>query len=335
MRQVSRTILAAMLAVFLYGVPGTCAADDHDSRTSEGIQGDLDSKTTGDIVRASKLIGMDIQNRKGKSVGGIHDLVIDAGTGQVRYAAVTYGGLLGFGDKLFAVPYEAFRCKADPRNHDQKTLVLDVTQKQLEGAKGFDEYHWPDFADEDFASTLDKRYGVERHSRAGRLGVNVSRSGVEVNVGAKRRSNHDSSYGLDDTVRVSQMMGMNIQNPQGNSVGKVEDLVIDADRGKVRYAAVTYGGFLGLGNKLFAVPYEAFRCKTDPNDHDDRHLILDVTQQQLNGATGFDEKRWPNFGDREFTDELDKRYGIDSRERDGHVGVSVGRGGISVNVDRN
>lgn len=141
------------------------------------------------------------------------------------------------------------------------------------------------------------------------------------------------------SFRASKLIGMNIQNELDKSVGEVNDMVLDASTGKVRYLAVTYGGFLGLGNKMFAVPYEAFTCRPDANDRDETILVLNVTQQQLDGATGFDEDHWPDFGDTKFTSELDKRYGVDrlalrARDRDRSVDVRVGRDGVDVDVDR-
>ena len=153
--------------------------------------GTLDEVTSGSNIRASQLTGMNIQNEKGESVGEIHDLVVDANTGKIRYAAVTYGGFLGLGDKMFAVPFEAFQCKVDPDDRDEHILVLNVTQKQMEGAKGFDQAHWPNFADKTFTSELDKRYGVDRTHNADRhrvgrrdrdVDVNVNRNGVDVDV---------------------------------------------------------------------------------------------------------------------------------------------------------
>ncbi|TWU08516.1 PRC-barrel domain-containing protein [Stieleria varia] len=118
-------------------------------------------------------------------------------------------------------------------------------------------------------------------------------------------------------IRVSQLMGYNIQNSQGESVGEIKDVVINSRTGKVEYAAVTYGGFLGVGNKLFAVPFAAFKVQVDPDeagdddvDSDDYVLVLNVTQQQLEGQQGFDEDNWPNMADRQWAADLDKRYGV-------------------------
>ncbi|GAA5505803.1 PRC-barrel domain-containing protein [Novipirellula caenicola] len=144
----------------------------------------------------------------------------------------------------------------------------------------------------------------------------VARNRDRANVGQL----DDKTQGT--TIRVSQLIGYNIQNSQGESVGEIKDIVLDARTGKVRYAAVTYGGFLGMGNKLFAVPFEAFRVQVDPDeldegdgiDSDDYVLILNVTKEQLEGQQGFDEDNWPNMADRAWARDLDKRYNVNRNE---------------------
>ncbi len=124
----------------------------------------LDDKTSGATVRASKLIGTNLKNSNDENVGEIKDLVIDTSSGKVRYAAVTYGGFLGLGSKLFAVPFEAFRVRQNTSalSPGDYTLTLDVTKDQMKGAQGFDNDHWPDFANASFAQELDRRYNVDR-----------------------------------------------------------------------------------------------------------------------------------------------------------------------------
>ena len=165
------------------------ATADSQSGAARGGQdvGKLDDKTRGATIRASQLIGQNIKNSKGDNVGEINDLVIDS-SGKIRYAAVTYGGFLGLGSKMFAVPFEAFQVRQDPddRNNRRGTndrddravanersdrndrtnyvLTLDVTKDQLDGAQGFDNDRWPDFADTKFTQDLDRRYNVNRHA---------------------------------------------------------------------------------------------------------------------------------------------------------------------------
>ena len=134
-------------------------------------------------------------------------------------------------------------------------------------------------------------------------------------------------------VRASKLIGMSIQNPEGKGVGSINDLVLDADTGRVQYAAVTYGGFLGIGNKMFAVPFEAFQFRAARTDANERVLVLDVTQAQLEGSVGFDENNWPNFADESFTQDLYRRYKVQRRGGAG-VDVNINRNGVDVDVDR-
>src|SRR5262245_61191467 len=107
-------LLASVLAVVAQQTtdttPRTANARSGTVDTNRGL-GKLDTKTSGANIRASKLIGANLKNSNDESVGEIKDLVVDATTGKVRYAAVTYGGFLGLGSKLFAVPFEAFRVR--------------------------------------------------------------------------------------------------------------------------------------------------------------------------------------------------------------------------------
>lgn len=112
-----------------------------------------------------------------------------------------------------------------------------------------------------------------------------------------------------DSIRVSQLIGANIYDPRGEDIGDIDDIVIDAS-GKVRYAAVSYGGFLGIGDKLFAVPFRAFKTKRD--DDGDFYLTLNVTKEQLEGAQGFDEDNWPNLADENFNARLNKIYRLEA-----------------------
>src|SRR3954465_8611231 len=138
------------------------ATSDANTSSDQANVGKLDRRTSGSNVRASQLMGANIQNDSGESVGEVNDLVIDGNSGRVRYAAVTYGGFLGVGSKLFAVPFDAFHVKKKSNNSNDYVLVLNVTKQQLEGARGFDKDNWPDFADRSMTRELDQRYNVDR-----------------------------------------------------------------------------------------------------------------------------------------------------------------------------
>jgi sporulation protein YlmC with PRC-barrel domain len=163
------------------GTTRNSATSDANASSDQASIGKLDRRTSGSNVRASQLIGANIQNDNGESVGEINDLVIDGNSGRVRYAAVTYGGFLGMGSKLFAVPFEAFHVKPKSANSNDYVLVLNVTKDQLKGAEGFDKDRWPDFADRNFTRELERRYNVDRtanRSRGAGRGAGRNRAGT-------------------------------------------------------------------------------------------------------------------------------------------------------------
>src|SRR5665213_1729276 len=104
--------------------------------------------------------------------------------------------------------------------------------------------------------------------------------------------------------RTSAIEGMAIRNTNGDDLGKVKDLVIDLESGKVVYAALDFGGFIGIGDKLFAVPWSAFKCETNGKV---QHLVLAIPKEKLKSAPGFDKSHWPVFGDPEWS-KVDKFY---------------------------
>ena len=95
------------------------------------------------VVSASKIIGETVANHQGENVGKIHELVIDAGKNRVAYAVLSHGSFLGMGEKLFAMPWEAFEFSAT-----EHKLILNVDKEKLKTAPGFEkDDKWPDFAD--------------------------------------------------------------------------------------------------------------------------------------------------------------------------------------------
>lgn len=92
-----------------------------------------------EVSRASKIIGTDVKNPSGDNLGGIKDLVLDPINGNIVYAVVSYGGVLGMGSKLFAIPWSVLRW-----SQDKDYYVLDMDKETLKKAPGFDREHWPD-----------------------------------------------------------------------------------------------------------------------------------------------------------------------------------------------
>jgi sporulation protein YlmC with PRC-barrel domain len=125
------------------------------TRILGGTQSYWDSEGPGPrIMAAETLEGDKVVNASGESLGEIKDIMIDVPSGRVAYAVLSFGGLLGMGNKLFAIPWQALQL--DPENH---RFVLDVDQEQLKAAPGFDKDHWPSMADQHWASEIHSYYG--------------------------------------------------------------------------------------------------------------------------------------------------------------------------------
>jgi sporulation protein YlmC with PRC-barrel domain len=104
-------------------------------------------------------------------------------------------------------------------------------------------------------------------------------------------------------MSATTLIGDGIRNPQNESLGDLKEIMMDTASGKIAYGVVSYGGILGLGDKLFAVPWSAFSI-----DHENHKLVLNVSKERLKDAPGFDKDNWPNFADPAFTTSVGDWY---------------------------
>lgn len=104
-------------------------------------------------------------------------------------------------------------------------------------------------------------------------------------------------------LSATTLIGDGVENPQGESLGDLKEIMLDTSAGKIEYGVLSYGGVLGMGNKLFAVPWNALTI-----DHEGHKLILNVSKERLKDAPGFDKDHWPNFADTTFADTVRTYY---------------------------
>lgn len=104
-------------------------------------------------------------------------------------------------------------------------------------------------------------------------------------------------------VKASSIIGTSVVNPGHESLGDIKEMVIDPRTGKVAYAVVSFGGFLGMGAKLFAIPFSAFVYNVSENEY-----VLDVTKDRLKSAPGFDSDHWPEMSDEKWNRDLSSFY---------------------------
>jgi sporulation protein YlmC with PRC-barrel domain len=109
------------------------------------------------------------------------------------------------------------------------------------------------------------------------------------------------------TLSASTLMNEPVHNMRGEKVGKVEDYMLDLDRGCVEYAVLSFGGFLGIGEKLFAIPWESMRLDPESNA-----WVLDVSKERLDQAPGFDRDNWPDLGDTDYRRSLSTFWAVNT-----------------------
>jgi sporulation protein YlmC with PRC-barrel domain len=97
-----------------------------------------------------------------------------------------------------------------------------------------------------------------------------------------------------------------VMNPAGEQLGKIEEIMLDVDNGRISYAVLSFGGMFGLGNKLFAVPWSALRL--DPRE---KAFYLDVPREVLEHAPGFDKDNWPDFANPSWGQQVHNYYNVE------------------------
>lgn len=107
-------------------------------------------------------------------------------------------------------------------------------------------------------------------------------------------------------LSATTIIGDAVVNEYGEDLGKIEDLMIDLERSRVAYAVLSFGGILGMGEKLFAIPLEALRLDTE-----NERFVLDIERERLEAAPGFDKDDWPDPGDLGYRREVFVFYGHD------------------------
>ncbi len=105
-------------------------------------------------------------------------------------------------------------------------------------------------------------------------------------------------------LSTGSLNGTKIVNLDGEDLGKLEEIMLHVDSGEVAYAVVSFGGFLGMGEKFFAVPWEALTVDTV-----EHRIVLDVDRERLEDAPGFDKDAWPTTAEPGWMSDVYRHYG--------------------------
>jgi hypothetical protein len=119
-----------------------------------------------------------------------------------------------------------------------------------------------------------------------------------------RTSRDDKSGPGPRLMTASTLEGNKVINLQGETLGEIAEFMLDVPRGRVAYAVMSSGGFLGVGDKLFALPFSALTLDTDR-----KCFIIDAPKEKVEKAPGFDKDRWPDAADMTWQRAVHNYYG--------------------------
>lgn len=259
---------------------------DVDARTVDPDESTLDAddeSTLGAGEVAPGAIGItpreDLEPREPametETIGEVGDIVLHPGDNRIAYVVLHYGGVLGVGEKLFAVPWDALEPTLDFDGLDtsmdlggDQALFINVPKEQFENAPGFDSDNYPGEPDPMFASSTATKPSRES---GGEAEVEPSVAGREGEEAAKEAS--------DWQRRLTSLIGTNIEGTVGEEFGSLEDVIIDSREGRVVYGIVAYGGTLGLFDKKAAVPWESIEVRPA-----DEILAMETTEEALDAV---------------------------------------------------
>ena len=260
-------------------------------------------------AKASELIGMKVKNRQNEELGTVEDLWVDMESGRVVLVTLSSGGFIGIGSSLTAVPPGALK-------HDtaKQVLHLNVDKAKLESSPEFDADEWEKSSSSKDLAAIYRHYGEEPSStfvgqgetrrdgqptQAEQTDQAVDSRNVasrtndrtwDQSGSASSRQATMTSEGSGNVQRTSKLIGMTVKNRQDETVGDVENIVVDLQSGRLVAVVISSGGFLGMGDELSAVSPNALRFSEDRDG-----LELDASKEMLSSAPHFRANQWPDF----------------------------------------
>ena len=118
-------------------------------------------------------------------------------------------------------------------------------------------------------------------------------------------SEHQSAGPGPYVMDAATLHNDDVVNAGGDSIGTIEAIMLDVAAGRIAYAVLSFGGFLGMGSKYFAIPWSALTL-----DATEKRFMLDVSKEQLESAPGFDKDHWPAMADRRWATEVHAHYDV-------------------------
>lgn len=239
--------------------------------------------------RLGNVIGKPVRDAQGQRLGTVEDIVLNSQGDSISYAVLSYGGFLGLGDKLFAVPWSEF--SAHPT---RDAYTLDVRREYLRDAPGFPKDNWPDMVDEDWAQRVETFY------REGRWRSDQARE--DFTSDQPRRADAELQLPMRYR-RVSGLIRLPAKDYQGETLGRLQDLVIDSSDDTVSYGVVLLNTTpWELERREALVPWSTVEVMPDL-----AALRLEADEELLD-TVAFARGEFPDLSNPQYVQSIESQY---------------------------
>jgi sporulation protein YlmC with PRC-barrel domain len=276
----------ALVALSLLVAPGCVHNRDESDRqgggTSPGIAGTTTVQATAPPIahqalsggeRADKLMGEEVLTSDHQRTGRINDFVVDQDSGQILYAIVGIGGVLGVGETRIAAPPGVFT------QAKQGDVQLNVDKHKLTQAPHLTE----DFSKDINVDFLNNIYGY-----FGQTGWTGSTPAALSKAARK----------------VSDLIGLNVVNSGRQEIGKVQTVFLNVPKGREDFVVLSPTVDLKLGNNYYALPFQALKFSPDQ-----KTLVADLTKEKLSNGPRFAKDDWSELSDPGWAQKVYQYYG--------------------------
>jgi len=301
--KITSTALVASVVAGLTLATTSFGADDPVYRNKEGTVRFAERDGTYDLATASDLIGKQVRNSQNESLGKISDLIVSLDSGRVPYAIIAHGGALGVGRTKTAVPISDLQYSSD-----RKSVMLSATKEELKAANRSCPATWPHGRSDEWTRSVDGFYGQPSAFAlwsSERDGKQYVRDVNDKDGTLRYNSRNGTIFGAtNEFATASDIIGKEVRNSNDETLGKVSDLIINVDSGRVPYAIIAHGGALGVGRTKTAVPISEIQCS---GDH--KSVMMSATKEDLKAASKTCPDNWPRGRTTEWSHNVDGFYG--------------------------
>lgn len=217
---------------------------------------------------ANDVVGMKVFDAQGASVGRVEDIIVREGSFNA-YAVLTLTDGVDPMNRYFALPWSVVRkVEADTmKKGSKRSLVVSIPVLRIKSGPHFNRKSWPAFAENEWSQAIDDFY-------------------LDDLARADLRPEPSTTSGPVHTWRISDLKGDDIHTAEGKELGEIDELAIDRN-GRVVYATTSVGGFLGMGDRVVAIPWGSLKFVPAGEDGSETRISIAHHVERIDEAPEF------------------------------------------------